>query len=270
MAANNQGQDEQGLSARCIILLEEVKGLLENQSPYSSSENSVNEGASTSSQSKMTDERNRSVRSDINQPSTSSAPSTSRHAGQDCDRSSRALQNFRSLFSSYGSSRKSWVGPPLAKKAKKGPFQVKETWTHEFYCLSKANADRVPSRLEKIHLQNAGLGRKKVVFKCNASALELRTVLESVYPKLCGAGGFELLRSGHPCTALVLITPPATGYSVPFLRDSAGLGQALAYIRPLQKDIDLSVEVVEELQVCYYLNNLYIDLYSYTRALNCF
>ena len=167
MAANNQGQDEQGLSARCIILLEEVKGLLENQSPYSSSENSVNEGASTSSQSKMTNERNRSVRSDINQPSTSSAPSTSRDAGQDCDRSSRALQNFRSLFSSYGSSRKSWVGPPLAKKAKKGPFQVKETWTHEFYCLSKANADRVPSRLEKIHLQNAGLGRKKVVFKCN-------------------------------------------------------------------------------------------------------
>ena len=46
---------------------------------------------------------------------------------------------------------------------------------------------------------------------------------------------------------------PLRGYSVPFLRDSAGLGQALAYIRPLQKDIDLSVEVVEEeLQVGYY------------------
>ena len=250
MAVNNQG--EQGLSTRCIRLLEEVKGLLENQSSSSSSqhrEHSVNEGASTSNQSDLTDEGNRNVRSDINrvnQPSTSSAPSTSRRDGQNCDRSSRALQNFRSLFSSYGSPRSSWVGRPLAKNAKKGPFQVKETWTHEFYCLSKTVADRVPSRLEKDHLQNAGLGRKKVVFKCNATALEVRRVLEGVYPKLCGGGGFEILRRGHPCTALVLITPPATGYSVPFLRDSAGLGQALAYIRPLQKDIDLSVQIVEE------------------------
>ena len=94
-------------------------------------------------------------------------------------------------------------------------------------------------------------------------------MLESVYSKLCGAGGFELLRSGHQCIALVLITPPATGNSVPFLRNSAGLGHALAYIRPPQKDINLSAEVVqEELQVRYYLNNLYIDLCLYTQALN--
>ena len=39
-------------------------------------------------------------------------------------------------------------------------------------------------------------------------------------------------------TMLSLITPPPGGYSVPFLRDAAGLGQALAYIRPLQKDLD--------------------------------
>ena len=122
MTANSQRQDEQSLSTRCVRLLEEVKGLLENQIPSSSSANSVNEGASTSNQSNLTDERNRSVRIDINQPSMSSAPPTSRHAGQDCERSSRAVQNFRSLFSSYGSSRNSWVGPPLAKKAKKRPF----------------------------------------------------------------------------------------------------------------------------------------------------
>ena len=36
---------------------------------------------------------------------------------------------------------------------------------------------------------------------------------------------------------------------MPFLRDSAGLGQALAYIRPLQKDLDTSALQSDE-QVC--------------------
>ena len=42
------------------------------------------------------------------------------------------------------------------------------------------------------------------------------------------------------------------GYSVPFLRDSAGLGQALVYIRPLQKSLEITsvdVEDTEE-EVC--------------------
>ena len=48
------------------------------------------------------------------------------------------------------------------------------------------------------------------------------------------------------------IYPAAEGYSVPFLRDAAGLGQALAYIRPLQMDLDSSaVESAEQPeQVC--------------------
>ena len=43
---------------------------------------------------------------------------------------------------------------------------------------------------------------------------------------------------------LTLICPPASGYSVPFLRDAAGLGQAVAFIRPLQAD--LNTDKVEE------------------------
>ncbi|CAB3996334.1 Hypothetical predicted protein [Paramuricea clavata] len=136
----------------------------------------------------------------------------------------------------------------LQKKPKKGPFQVKETWTHEFFCLAETCAIRVPTRLKKINLQNSGLGRKKVVFKCNDSAFDVQKVLQGVYPKLSQAGGFELLRIGDPRTSLVLITPPVTGYNVLFLRDSAGLGQALAYIRPLQKDLDLSTSIDEEIE----------------------
>ena len=68
--------------------------------------------------------------------------------------------------------------------------------------------------------------------------MDVRTKLEGTYPKLKESGGFELLRSGAPSSKLVLIAPPPGGYSVPFLRDIAGLGQALAYIRPLQMDLD--------------------------------
>ena len=107
----------------------------------------------------------------------------------------------------------------------------------------------MPSGLEKMRLQNAGLGCKKVVFSCKASALDVQRVLERVYPKISESGGFELLRSGSPCTVLTLINPPAGGYSVPFLRDAAGLGQALAYIRPLQQDLDTTaVEITEQVR----------------------
>ena len=38
--------------------------------------------------------------------------------------------------------------------------------------------------------------------------------LESVYPKLKEAGGFEILRSGPSNKDLVVINPPASGHSV--------------------------------------------------------
>ncbi|CAH3045959.1 unnamed protein product, partial [Porites lobata] len=69
------------------------------------------------------------------------------------------------------------------------------------------------------------------------SALQVKTKLEEEFPKLKNRGGFEILRSGFsPGKSLVLLRPPASaGYSVKFLRDESGLGQALAYIRPLQR-----------------------------------
>ena len=39
---------------------------------------------------------------------------------------------------------------------------------------------------------------------------------------------------------LAFVSPPATGYSVPYLRDQAGLGHALAYLKPLQVALDVS------------------------------
>lgn len=51
----------------------------------------------------------------------------------------------------------------------------------------------------------------------------------------------------HPCTSLVVILALVTGYSMPFSEDSAGLGLALAYTRPLPKDIELSTLLTKKL-----------------------
>ena len=119
-------------------------------------------------------------------------------------------------------------------------FQPKETWTHEFFCLAAKDQTRTPTRAAKFTLQQAGLGRRKICFNNKAKFAEFRQKLEEAFPKPCEGGGFEIMRTGHQGSnsSLNTITPPASGYSVPFLRDSSGLGQALAYIRPLQRDLD--------------------------------
>lgn len=158
----------------------------------------------------------------------------------------------RTLFSRYSSpssgSRSSFPAPslgqarsssgPPSKRKKSNVFVVKETWTHDFFCLANHRQEQVPSRAEKFQLQDAGLGRKTIVFNRRDQAITFVVKLESIYPKLKDGGGFELLRSGPSNKDLVVITPPASGYSVPFLRESSGLGQAVAYIRPLQKSLN--------------------------------
>ena len=99
----------------------------------------------------------------------------------------------------------------------------------------------MPTRIEKIKLQKAGLGRRRISFHKDSNAIDVKAKLEEVYPRLVYGGGFEILRSGLSPKDLHLLTPPSNaGYSVQFLRDNSGLGQAIAYIRPVQSDLDSS------------------------------
>ena len=76
---------------------------------------------------------------------------------------------------------------------------------------------------------------------------QVKTKLEEEFPKLKNEGGFEILRSGFsPGKSLVLLWPPASvGCSINFLRDESELGQALAYARPLQRSLDVSLHAKE-------------------------
>ena len=109
----------------------------------------------------------------------------------------------------------------------------------------------VPCRSFKIQLQQPGLGRKKICFNGKVNATEVKTKLEESYPKLIDGGGFEILQRGLSPSELSIIPPPNSEYTVHFLRDCAGLGQAIASIRPLQCNLnqDPIKAVLEDCQV---------------------
>ncbi len=192
----------------------------------------------------------------VAQTTNSTAAVTSSILPSRPDRRGQIRQSFAGLFGPYqrvtqmstsssvfGRNARSFAaaGPP----PKRGKIHAKETWTHEFFCLSNATATNTPSRREKAILQNAGLGRKKIKFNKNGSALHVKQMLEAAYPKIVQGGGFEILRSGISLNdPLQLINAPSSGYSVAFLRDMSGLGQALAYVRPVQSNLDTNQQPV--------------------------
>jgi hypothetical protein len=160
----------------------------------------------------------------------------------------RVLGNFRNLFAPYGNtgrrslSSSTQLAQPSSKRRKTQSAAAfrRETWTHVFFCLANREQCVTPTVTLKAKLQQAGLGREKICFNWKATALEVKAKLEQVYPKLSHSGGFDILRRGVQTSDLVFIQPPRSGYSVAFLRDTAGLGQAIAFIRPIQNNLDIT------------------------------
>lgn len=169
------------------------------------------------------------------------------------NRRENVLKNFSTLFAPYSviASTAREYGQPPRKQRKRGRgqsgsnFQARETWTHEVFCVADCGQQATPSRALKAQLQRAGLGRMKIRFDANANPTEFKEALENTFPKLMWGGGFELLRRGPSGNELVVIPPPPRGYSVPFLRSSSGIGQAILYVRPMQCKLDVSEEKSE-------------------------
>ena len=108
-----------------------------------------------------------------------------------------------------------------------------------FLLLGRQDEQGTPSRARVNKLLDAGLGKALLSMKKNATHNDLASKLEQNVPKLKTAGGFEVLRAhgggaGHRKSSLV--HPGAFGYTAPHLKDR--LGQAVAYLRPLQADLD--------------------------------
>jgi len=93
--------------------------------------------------------------------------------------------------------------------------------------------------MDRGQLLQAGLGDKNISFVESADAEDLHYDLLEAFPKLKSGGGYELMRtSDRGNRSLAVIPCPSSGYTIAYLRSVAG--QAKVYIRPLQKDLDLS------------------------------
>lgn len=125
---------------------------------------------------------------------------------------------------------------PLQLQVKK---KQKKTWTGTFYCFAEKHTQKVPTATERVLLQKAGLGVKKVQFLEEDRAEIVREKLKVEFPKLEMAGGFELLRCTAQSRSLDILD---CDWGARSLRACVG-SQAKIYIRPIQNS--LSVESVE-------------------------
>ena len=126
--------------------------------------------------------------------------------------------------------------PAAAEQNFHGPIPQKNSWTHQFVCLANVGCQNIPNRSEKRVLKDAGLGDFRVVSSNKRGGhAHIKEMLASVFAKIKEAGGFEILRSSGSSRSLERIQVPPTGYTVSYLKET--LGQAIAYIRPLQKDL---------------------------------
>ena len=127
--------------------------------------------------------------------------------------------------------------------SKRRRVETRCVWKHRFVCLAYRDQEKIPTTdIEKDDLYEAGLGEKEVEFgSLDMSGDVFRDLLYREFPKLMDAGGFQLCkcipnsRKLEPLSKLVHTSPTILKQRV---------GTARTYIRPIQRDLDLSALVV--------------------------
>ena len=148
------------------------------------------------------------------------------------------LFNFQPTKTVTKSDLKTSCGKRRAKKARvDGGGSSSGVWVHKLVCLDKTDHDNTPSVREKIDLQVKGLGEKELAIDKNAKGQEIMDKFYEAFPSLRWSGGVELLRtSSRSGRGLEIIPIPKGGFTVNYLKSV--LGQAKAYLRPIQKDLE--------------------------------
>jgi len=119
--------------------------------------------------------------------------------------------------------------------------KVLQTWNHPFVALANSKQEVPPDASQRAKLQLAGLGERKVTLYIGGDARDVHDDLIAHFPKLAGAGGFELLTNLGK--KLDILPCPENGYTVDYLK--AVVRHSKIFIRPIQQDLMLD-EVKEE------------------------
>ena len=124
-------------------------------------------------------------------------------------------------------------------KRKKSEGSKKIQWKHKFVCLAYHDQTRIPTTdFEKEYWLQAGLGEKEIPFyDMNLNAEEFREVLFKHFHQLRDAGGFQLCKC-MPNSRKLEVLSKFAHTSPECLKQR--VGSARTYIRPLQKDLDIS------------------------------
>ena len=117
-----------------------------------------------------------------------------------------------------------------------------DKWKHKFFCLAFRDQERIPTTDgEKDELLQAGLGEKEITFcNLNMSAESFRDLLQDHFPQLRDSGGYHLCKCKPNSRELEVLSKFA--HSSPEALKQR-VGNAKTYIRPLQKDLDLSAVI---------------------------
>ena len=108
--------------------------------------------------------------------------------------------------------------------------------TYAFHLITYRS---VPNQQMRAKLSLAGLGEKKISIFLHGDAEDIHHEFIHNFLKLARGGGYDLLRcSDRGGRELILIDRPKSGYTPQYLKSV--VCSAKIYIRPLQKDLDLS------------------------------
>ena len=157
-------------------------------------------------------------------------------------RSSRGGSSSRSLrltsgFSPSTASTSAQFQPlrHTRRLSEKRPYHTKK-WQHVFVCLSQVGQFMPPDTTERVRLAQAGLGEKRICCSYDSGVDELHQELLAAFPPLRGGGGYEFLKLDEACRRQLSVVPPPPGQT--YLK--AVFLQARIFIRPLQKNLDLT------------------------------
>ena len=133
------------------------------------------------------------------------------------------------------------------RKKEKGcnPIFLKDTWTRQFCCLPFIYSSTTPTTAMVTILTKAGLGRKKLIFQSTDRHDIFVKKLTEAYPKLASCGGFLLYHTTQGGTNRPLDKVNCTWYHVKDLRRKPISGRGTIYVKPLQKDLDLSIDLTQ-------------------------
>ena len=115
----------------------------------------------------------------------------------------------------------------------------KYLWKHKFICLAYHDQTRIPTTdVEKDDLLRAGLGEKENQFyNFEIDFEEFRDLLYVHFPSLKDGGGFHFFKCAPNSCRLESLS--STTLCSPAMLKSR-VGNASTYIRPQQRDLDMS------------------------------